>query len=189
MARASQRSFSLWRAAALAALVLGASAPARAQFFPFWGQPERARPVERALSPGQVRAVLAQEGARMVGRPRLRGEDIVAYGLDAGGNRKRFTLDAVTGEVLDVTVIARREDRPPPGDLAPQAEPLPPPVAEPLPAPAQPAPAEAKAVPPAAPAGSGGAKTAPPADPADSALSPIRPIRPAGAPKVEPLPQ
>ncbi len=70
----------------------------------------RPRPPPRALTPEQVRAILAQEGAQMVGRPRRNGRDIVAIGRGDAGARKRFTLDAVTGEVLDVTVL-----RPPRG--------------------------------------------------------------------------
>jgi hypothetical protein len=178
-----------WAAAVLAAgLWAGAVLPARAQFFPFFGQPAPQRPQTREeiapqpLTHRQVRAVLAREGARMVGQPRLRGQDIVAIGRDQEGNRKRFTLDAVSGEVLDVTVIARREAPPAPAgaDLAPPGQPLSAPQHA-----RDGAPPEAKAASPA-PAGApspraGGSD--------DSALSPIRPLRPRGAPKVEPMPQ
>jgi hypothetical protein len=201
----------------LAAAFLWGAGPARAQFFPFGGQPEAPHPraAPSYLSPGQVRAVLAREGVRLVGAPRLRGPDIIAIGRDDEGARKRFTLDALSGEVLDITVLARREDRParaPGSDLSEPAAPLPPPDhASPggpnapsglgeAPVPAAPAapppqPSGARAVSaappsPAAPAPSGAAPRPRAVDPADSALSPIKPLRPAaGAPKVEPLPQ
>ena len=48
---------------------------------------------------------------------------------DDAGARKQFTLDAASGEVLDVTVLTRRETPPaaPGGDLAPPGAPLAPP--------------------------------------------------------------
>ena len=129
-----------WAPALFAAACLWSVAPARAQFFPFWGQqpaapPQpgpRSQPAPQSLSPqslsaGQVRAVLAREGARLVGTPRRRGGDIVAIGRDEDGDRKRFTLDAMTGEVLDITVLERPEDRPPVQDLSPPDAALPPP--------------------------------------------------------------
>jgi hypothetical protein len=219
MARSPLRRLKRWTPALLAAAFLWGAGPACAQFFPFGGQPEAPHPraAPSYLSPGQVRAVLAREGARLVGAPRLRGPDIIAIGRDDEGARKRFTLDALSGEVLDITVLARREDRParaPGSDLSEPGAPLPPPdhalpgganapsgLGE-APAPAAPAaPAAPPAQPPgaravsaapaspAAPAQSGAAPRPRAVDPADSALSPIKPLRPAGAPKVEPLPQ
>ncbi len=194
MARRSARSGFHWAAAMLAfSLWAGADLPARAQFFPFFGQPERPRPAPqpqaRALTPEQVRAILAQEGAHMIGRPRRNGRDIVAIGRDDAGSRKRFTLDAVTGEVLDVTVLARREAPPPApgaGALAPPGAPMSPPQHAPDSA-ATPVDAKAAPVSPSAPATTGSASRPSPED--DSALSPIRPQHPRGAPKVESLPQ
>jgi hypothetical protein len=189
--------------ALLAAACLWA-APAQAQFFPFWGQPAapRQQPAPPPqLSTGQVRAALAQEGARLIGAPRRRGREIVAIGRDDDGARKRFTLDAVSGEVLDITVIARPVEAPPPapGDAIGPSDAIGP--GEPLPPPDH-APQEAIPAAPAAPAGRGptvavspsGApgSAAPPskADPADASLSPIKPLKPApGAPRVEPLPK
>jgi hypothetical protein len=185
----SRQAFTLLAAACLWA------APAQAQFFPFWGQPAapRQQPAPPPqLSTGQVRAALAQEGARLTGAPRRRGREIVAIGRDDDGVRKRFTLDAVSGEVLDITVIARPVEapRPAPGDAIGPGEPLPPPDH---------APQEAI---PSAPAANGPTVAASPsgapasaaptgkADPADAALSPIKPLKPApGAPRVEPLPK
>jgi hypothetical protein len=179
----------------LAFVCLFAAPSAKAQFFPFFEQPARPQPAPRGLTIGQIRAVLAHEGARLVGVPRVHGSDIVAIGRDAEGDRKRFTLDAFSGEVLDVSVIARHEDRPPPTANAPiSATPLPPPEHAPLGQDlpqngAAPAPAEAKTfAPPAANAGAP-APAAPRPDPADAALSPIKPLKPPGAPKVEPLPK
>jgi hypothetical protein len=216
MARSPLGRLKRWTPALVAAVFLWGAGPARAQFFPFGGQPEAPRPqaAPSYLSPGQVRAVLAREGARLVGAPRLRGPDIIAIGRDDEGARKRFTLDALSGEVLDITVLARREDRParaPGSDLSEPGAPLPPPdhtlpggpnapsglgeapvPAAPASPPTQPPGARAvSAAPasPAAPAQSGAASRPRAVDPADSALSPIKPLRPAGAPKVEPLPQ
>ena len=178
-----------WAAAALAVgLWAGGGFPARAQFFPFFGQPARPRPATqpqpRPLTLAQVRAVLAQEGAQLIGRPRQRGQDIVAIGGDDQGNRKRFTLDATTGEVLDVTVLVRREAPP----AAPGAGALAPPGA-PLSAPQHgPDGSAAPAAATTAPASSNSGATSG-ANSEDSALSPIRPQHPRGAPKVEPLPQ
>ncbi|MCI4679226.1 hypothetical protein K9U39_02155 [Rhodoblastus acidophilus] len=193
MTRASVPSRFQWAAAVLAAVLwTGAALPARAQFFPFFGQQEAPQPAPRPLTPGEVRAVLADEGARMIGRPRLRGPNIVAIGRDAEGARKRFTIDATSGEILDVTVLARREEpRAAPGpnsDFVIPGRPLPPPEHAPEgPADAGnggPAEVQARPLPPSAP------RSAPSrSDSGDAALSPIRPLRPRGAPKVEPLPQ
>jgi hypothetical protein len=213
-----------WAPALFAAACLWSAPPARAQFFPFWGQQPAARPLPgprpqpapQSLSAGQVRAVLAREGVRLVGTPRRRGGDIVAIGRDEDGDRKRFTLDAMTGEVLDITVLERPEDRPPVQDLSPPDAALPPPdhapsetvwpqpdpdarpdpgvrpeAAAPRPDRAPPAP-KAVSVAPLAPAGPAAApkSEASRSNPADSALSPIKPLHPPpGAPKVEPLPQ
>jgi hypothetical protein len=120
----------------------------------------------------------------MVGRPRRNGRDIVAIGRDDAGSRKRFTMDAITGEVLDVTVLARREAppvAPGAGGLAPPGAPLAPPQHAPYGAAT---PVDANAA-PAAPSSTGSTSRSS----ADDALSPIRPQHPRGAPKVEPLPQ
>lgn len=190
MARRSLRSGLHWAAAVLAAgLWAGADVSARAQFFPFFGHPERRQPAPqpeaRALTPERVRAILAQEGTQMIGRPRRNGRDIVAIGRDSAGARKRFTMDAVTGEIVDVTVLVRRETplpAPGAGGLAP-ASPLPPPQHAPSGA-ATPVDANAAPAAPSAPSSTGSTSRSS----ADDALSPIRPQHPRGAPKVEPLP-
>lgn len=217
MGRSAIRGVRGWAPTLFAAACLWSAAPASAQFFPFWGQqparPQpgpRSPPAPQSLSAGQVRAVLAGEGARLVGTPRRRGGDIVAIGRDEDGDRKRFTLDAMTGEVLDITVLERPEDRPPVQDLSPPDAALPPPdhapseTVWPQPDPnarpeagAQrvdraPPPPKAVSVAPLAPAGPAAApkSEASRSHPADSALSPIKPLHPPpGAPKVEPLPQ
>lgn len=180
MARRSLRSGVHWAAVALAVGLWPVGGfPARAQLFPFFGQPEPPRPAPqfRPLTLGRVRAVLAQEGAKLIGQPRQLGQDIVAIGADDKGNRKRFTLDATTGEVLDVTVLVRREAprAAPPG--APLSAPQHRPDGSAVPVEANTAPASSSSSPPSN------------ANPEDSALSPIRPQHPRGAPKVEPLPQ
>jgi len=191
MGRSSVRPKNRWTPVLLAVACLSATPSAKAQFFPFFDQPARPRPAPQTLTFGQVRAVLAREGARLVGTPHVHGSDIVAIGRDATGDRKRFTLDALSGEVLDVTVIARREDRPPPASSGPiSATPLPPPDHAPNGEVSAPASAEAKSSVP--PSSASGAPTAPQSrrpDPADAALSPIKPLKPLGAPKIEPLPK
>lgn len=209
MKRATRARRKIWAAGGVAALWLLGATAAQAQFFPFFGAPERpARPAApppapRTLSPGQIRAILAQEGAHPVGKAKLRGQDLIVIGVGDEGARKRFTLDAFSGEILDITVLARREE-PPPANLPP-GEPLPPPdhapdrmapVGQDLPPPGAPtAPDVSSAavkptpVSPNAPATTEAAAPAPKkSDPADAALSPIRPLRPSGAPKVEPMP-
>ena len=194
MARESLKGGLVRSVVALTAAWLWCGAPAQAQFFPFFGQPQRSpQPEPQALSYGQIRAVLAREGARLVGKPRLRGANIIATGKDSEGDRKRFTLDAISGEVLDVAVIARHEDKPPASDLAPPGAALPPPnhgSRGPADSQDSTAPAEGKAVPVSPSASSADSPAATRhADPADKALSPIRPLRAPGAPKVEPLPK
>ncbi len=192
---------------ALWALSFGASVPVRAEpFFFFWDHPDRPdrrdepEPEERSLTGRQVRSILAREGAHMVGHPHLRGDELIAIGRDREGARKKFTLDAVSGEVLDVELIAppperRRLEEPRrdnPDDLAPPDRPLAPPEhaphgADEAPA-AAPAPQQAQK-PPQNPAVSAPAASQPAQDSPNSALSPIKPLHPRGAPKVEPLPQ
>jgi len=186
------------------ALVCGSSASARAEPFLFpWDAPARQAPERNGVSAPEIRAILAQEGARMVGSPRPHGGVILVVGRDADGGRSKFTLDAASGAVLNVERIekpeklahAPQERRRGAGEefVAP-GQPMPPPQhatdGDPAVDPLNPLPAVASvnagnpAPPPAA--------SQPPVknpDSADSALSPIRPIRPAGGPRVEPLPQ
>jgi hypothetical protein len=194
----------LW-AFALGGSALCPNTQVRAEpFFFFWDRPERPQPEERpGLTERQVRGILAREGARMLGKPRLRGDEIIALGQDREGAQKKFTLDAISGEVLGIAIVtgpprrstleARpRENR---DDQSPPGSPIPPPEHAPhggddgifggqpeqKPAAPQPPKAEVPNGEPVAPAKK--------PDDADSALSPIKPLHPAGAPKVEPLPQ
>ena len=159
-------------------------------------RPSRSR---AALSPGQVRAVLAREGARLVGPPRRRGRDIVAIGRDDDGRRasdspstrsparfwtsrcssaarRRRTRDAGAGatarrRAAPLTRAAACAGR---GSVRARAPPARRQSVAPRRASRPPAPtSEASRL-----------------DPADFALSPIKPLSVrAGAPKVEPLPQ
>lgn len=183
----------------------GAATPLRAEPFRFpWDPPpppaarpsaipQERLPAPRRLSAAEVRAILAREGVRPIGAPRFVRGQWVAIGRDGGGDRQKYVIDAIGGDVLEVVYLPP-EPRPPVeapdygrmGDLAPPDAPLPPPeharspreiLASPLPPPQ-----------------GGGAPAAPQAQPsappsADAALSPIRPLRPPGGPKVEPLPQ
>jgi hypothetical protein len=183
-----------------------ADAPVRAQqpyFKFFWSAPDAPPPV-RAIPPAEVRAILRREGARMTGAPKLRGDEIIAFGRESSGAERRFILDAETGEVLSVTLARAAPERPRPrvDDLTAPSRPMGPAVHPGGPldadhlgvAPPQ-LPPEAVVPPPpprvAAPAPAPTEATAPPEpqDDPDAALSPIKPQRPPGAPKVEKLPQ
>jgi hypothetical protein len=202
----------------IAALLLGvgllaAAAPASADPFRFpWDPPAPVRqparpappqeqqfPQERPplaparLSARQVRAILAREGAQMIGKPRAIRDELIVLGRDSNGEGKKYILDAISGDVLAVEealLPERRPDQP--------SNPLPPPVHAPddrietSPLGAPPAsPPMASAPPPAPNLAPPPAATMAPAapNPSDSALSPIKPLRPPGAPRVEPLPQ
>lgn len=200
--------FSFWAPALLClGLVFGSAAPSCAQIYFPWDQPPPPRRMPEArISPRMARGILAREGLQMIGQPRLRGDEIVAVGVDPEGQRQRVTLDAISGEVLEVIEIgpsARRQrlnddrQRERLEETSPPDRPMPPPVhpavdeapnAAPPPSRGK---AEATRPPkPAEPTQKADVqKPAPKPDTADDALSPIRPIRPAGAPKVEPLPQ
>jgi hypothetical protein len=188
-------------ALALGSLALVPLAPARAQGFFFWDRPERPEPEERpGLTWRQVRGILAREGARMIGRPHFHGDEIIATGEDREGAQKSFTLDAISGEVLDIRVIAgpprrsRLDERPRRrDDLSPPDRPMPPPEHGPQSGDdvgGQPERRPA-AAPPPKPEAPKDQVSAPPkrSDDPDQALSPIKPLHPTGAPKVEPLPQ
>jgi hypothetical protein len=167
----------------------------------FWSDPDPA-PVVRPIPPAAVRAVLKREGARMIGAPRLRGDEIVAFGREPSGAERRFILDAATGEVLSVTLARAAPERPRPriDDLAPPSRPIGPAVhpgghidPDHLGAPPPPAPPPEAVVPPPPkappPVEAEAPDSASPQPDPDAALSPIKPQRPAGAPKVEKLPQ
>jgi hypothetical protein len=156
-------------------------APSQMQQFP-----QEQRPLGPArLSSRQVRAILAREGAQMIGKPRAIRDELIVLGRDSNGEGKKYILDAISGDVLAVQEARLPEPRR--DDLG---SPLPPPVHAPSPgdgriesaplgAPPQ-SPPVASAPPPAA---------APAPDRSDTALSPIKPLRPPGAPRVEPLPK
>jgi hypothetical protein len=198
---------SLFWALALGSSALCPLASARAEpFFFFWDRPERPEPEERpGLTWRQVRGILAREGVRLVGTPHFRGDEIIATGVDREGAQKKLTLDALSGEVLDIQVItgpprrSRLDERPRDrDDFSPPARPMPPPehgphdgddygAAQPEHRPAPP-PAKSE-VPKSEPPKDEAAAPVKKSDDPDSALSPIKPLHPAGAPKVEPLPQ
>ncbi len=180
---------------------LGVAAPSRAEPFRFpWDPPPR-QPEKAVTTP---QSVLARQGARMVGAPRAKGQETVVVGLDRNGDRKKFILDATSGEVIDVEPLATPEKarrrraekrRDTTDDLASPGRPLPAPRhsldgLDDLPelTPVEPTVAAVKpgmSVPAAAPPQS----SAPDPAPADAALSPIKPLHPPGAPKIEALPQ
>jgi hypothetical protein len=200
----------------LGVCVLAAAAPACADPFRFpWDPPPPARqqtrpapledrPVQEQqypqaqqplaparLSARQVRAILAREGAQMIGKPRAIRDELIVLGRDSNGEGHKYILDAISGDVLaveDALLPERRRDE--------LGNPLPPPVhapddrieSGPLAAPPA-SPPLASAPPPAAKLAPPPPAMAPAPNPSDSALSPIKPLRPPGAPRVEPLPQ
>jgi hypothetical protein len=143
------------------------------------------------ISARQVRAILAREGAQMIGKPRAIRDELIVLGRDSNGEGKKYILDAISGDVLAVEEALlperRREDPgnslPPPAhapDDRIESAPLAAPSASPPIASAPPAAAKL-AQPPSA--------MVPEPNPSDSALSPIKPLRPPGAPRIEPLPK
>jgi hypothetical protein len=150
--------------------------------------PQAQQPLGPArLSPRQVRAILAREGAQMIGKPRAIRDELIVLGRDSNGEGHKYILDAISGDVLaveDALLPERRRDEQTPvhaPDGRIESGPLgAPPESPPI---ASAPPAAAKLAPPQPPA------MAPAPNPSDSALSPIKPLRPPGAPRVEPLPQ
>ena len=154
------------------------------------GRPLQDRPLleqqpsqeQRPLGPArisvrQVRAILAREGAQMIGKPRAIRDELIVLGRDSNGEGKKYILDAISGDVLEVLEARLPEPR---RDLG---SPLPPPDQAPSPgdgriesAPLG-APPQSPPVASAPPPGS-----APAPDRSNSALSPIKPLRPSGAP-------
>ncbi|MBB4198797.1 hypothetical protein GGD83_002606 [Rhodoblastus sphagnicola] len=174
----------------------------------FFSAPDKPRPVV-ALRPHRVGAILRREGARMIGRPLVRGFEIVAFGRFPSGEERKFTLDAETGGILTVTLSRPAPERPRPrvnGDEPPDiplgrpvhpAGPLdadhlgtPPPPSPPEEVLPPPPPKQVEEPPPPPPMiEEGEIVEAPPErrpDP-NAALSPIKPLK--GAPKIEKLPQ
>ncbi len=210
--RRATRASALLSACVLGAWIL-AAAPVRADPFRFpWDPPpparQEARPnppqeqplrEQRPLAPArlstrQVRAILAREGAQMIGNPRAIRDELIVLGRDSNGEGRKYILDAISGDVLAVEEALlpdrlrdRLDDHAPPGSsLPPPAHATPlgddriesAPLAAPRPSPPiASAPPSAAAAPPPAP------------DASDTALSPIKPLRPLGAPRVEPLPK
>ena len=89
-----------WSGAAVA-LALGAiafAAPARAQFFAGWGY-QRFQ-IEDGLSPGEIRASLADQGYRLVGPLRRNGRVVLADVTDRRGRSLRLIVDPFEGEIL-----------------------------------------------------------------------------------------
>jgi hypothetical protein len=211
---------------ASSALVLGASvlgawilaaAPVRADPFRFpWDPPppsrQETRPnppqepqlrEQRPLAPArlstrQVRAILAREGAQMIGNPRAIRDELIVLGRDSNGEGRKYILDAISGDVLaveDALLPDRPRDRL--DDHAPPGGSPPPPVHAPsfgddriesAPLAAPPTSPPVASAPPAAAAAPPPVSARSP-DSSDTALSPIKPLRPLGAPRVEPLPK
>ena len=91
-----------WKGAAAAlALASGISAfaaPAQAQFFAGWGS-QRFQ-IEDGLSPGEIRASLADQGYRLLGPLRRNGRVLLADVTDRRGRSLRLIVDPFEGEIL-----------------------------------------------------------------------------------------
>ena len=82
---------------------LAASAlPAQAQLFGFFGyRPfSYAPPVSESISPQDVRAIVADEGMRLVGRPYRNGNVWVADTIDNRGWTHRLIINAYSGDIV-----------------------------------------------------------------------------------------
>jgi hypothetical protein len=164
----------------LLAAVAGASflaSPAQAQQYWGWGwggslfykPPLLDRPPAYipgdALPPGEINAILRDEGYRPLGRPVLQGDVYIAQVETHGGARYRVVLHAFDGEILERRLVARTSpdrrtgERPSirrenntaglPREPLPQSPPADLSVSPPPPAPViRPAPREEAAVPP-----------------------------------------
>lgn len=62
---------------------------------------------ERAAPPARVVArILRASGYRLVGRPRLRGDEWIAIGVRPDGRRARFVIDPDDGALLSTTLLS-----------------------------------------------------------------------------------
>ena len=82
---------------------LAASAlPAHAQLFGYFGyRPfSYAPPVDQGISPREVRAIVADEGMRLTGRPFRNGNVWVADAVDERGWTHRLIINAYSGDIV-----------------------------------------------------------------------------------------
>jgi len=82
------------RAAVVTIAALLCTAPASAQFLE-----------DDLISPGRIARWLVRQGFVEVSRPHLAGEVYVVEGVDQGGHRVRFVVDAFDGEVLQSQIV------------------------------------------------------------------------------------
>lgn len=101
-------------AAALGAITLAAP-PAAAQFIAPWGVwagPPRVVELDddfiedRVLPPRVIRRIVAAQGYRLAAAPRLAGDNVIAIGKNAHGERVRFVIDGYSGELLRRTLLS-----------------------------------------------------------------------------------
>ncbi len=186
------------------ALSLAALTPASAQFFwgppaPFWAGPDID---DEPVPAGVVARVLRASGYRLVERPRVRGDRIVAIGARPDGRRAQFVIDAYDGALIRTTLLSEPRPKPPAARVRPPAtaappvagvQPQPAPPKPPLtapqkpPAPVAPPPAPQRMAPATTPPASAAVAPDPatPAAPADIGPT-VKPVAPQAAPpKVE----
>lgn len=112
---------------AILAVAIGATCPAQAQVFGFFGYRTfgvSAAP-NQGISPRDVAGIVADEGMRLVSRPHRNGNVFVADAVDQRGWEHRLIIDAYSGDI--VQSFGRGQGVP--QQFAPQ--PLPAPVAPP----------------------------------------------------------
>ncbi|MCB9997339.1 MAG: hypothetical protein M9883_13415 [Methylobacteriaceae bacterium] len=99
-------------ATALGAVTLSAP-PAAAQFLSpwnVWSDPRVVGPdddfvEDNFLPPQAIRRIVAAQGYRLAAAPRLAGDNVIAIGRNARGERVRFVIDGYSGELLRRTAL------------------------------------------------------------------------------------
>ena len=79
---------------------------AQAQLFGYWGY----QSFRSAIYPEDIADIVADEGMRLAGRPRLNGRVYVVQARDRRGAEFRLIISAQTGEILKSFEVAARSD-------------------------------------------------------------------------------
>lgn len=96
-----------------------AAGPASAQIVMPWGlwsgpshvyEDDDDLVVDRFIPPRIVSRIVAAQGYRLAGAPRLSGDTVVAIGQNARGDRVRFVIDGYSGQLLRRTALNGREN-------------------------------------------------------------------------------
>lgn len=99
-------------ATALGALTLSAPPAAAQVLSPWnvWNDPRVFGPdddyvEDNFLPPQVIRRIVAAQGYRLAAAPRLAGDNVIAIGRNARGDRVRFVIDGYSGELLRRTAL------------------------------------------------------------------------------------